>query len=596
MYSIVRSVFTQFPANMYSFHFFTIILSALFSLMLVSGCVSDKVNNQGPIQAYQEYLIEKGPQERTGIDGLEPIIPIPDSDFPALSEIKDGNGKTTINLTLENAVARALANSPEFTSVSFDPAIAKDSIDIASSEFDITAFGEVNYDKNDSLSTDISQNTKTHSSSWEAGIRQKGITGAEWSLAYALTRSFDDSINRRYDTSYEPIMTFELRQPLLRDAWMDINLAGINISKLNYKISLTGFRQKAEDISTQVISLYWRLLQARRDIEIQQAMLGMTIETLKKVENRKKIDATMGDIKQAETSVKSSEAALIETEKKLSDVQDQLKRLLADNQMNLVDNYDLVPISSLDTKLIDVDQTELLKVALKNNPRVNQAKLKIEVAEINVKVAKKQRMPRLDIFGSTEVTALSNSQGQAQDILSDRDYVNYSVGLTLEYPLGNREKKTEFRQRKLRHSKALSDFQNISDQVATQVKESMRRVQTSYKEIKVWKDGVDAAKIHLKSLDDVLRVRKKLTPEYLLTKIQAQDSLVNAQRKEIKAIVDYNIALTRLAQTTGTVLDIRSVKTALPFITSLDKPRLVITDDGDEIDKRISRELNKSSQ
>jgi outer membrane protein TolC len=565
-------------------------------MILMSGCVSDKVTRQDVISTYQEKMSISGPQKRAGTEGLDPISPVQDSDLPRLEAIKGTDGKTKINLTLENAVARALANSPELTTVSFDPSIAKDSLAIAASEFDVTAFGELEYDKNDSLANDTSQDPKSHSSLWEAGIKQKGVTGAEWQLSYALTRSYDESISRRFDAAYEPAMTFELRQPLLRDAWLDVNLAGVKISKLNYRIALTDFRQKAEDISTDVISLYWRLLQARRDVEIQQGMLDMTIETLRKVENRKKIDATMGDIKQAEASVKSREATLLETEKRLSDVQDQLVRLLADHQMNLVGDFEIIPMTAPEMKLTGNNQSELLERALKNNPKIHQAKLNADVAEINVKVAKKQRMPRLDIFGSTEVTGLSGTQGRAQELINDRDYVSYSVGLSLEYPFGNRERKAEFRRRERQHAKSLSNLQNISDQVAVLVKERMRFIETAHKEIQVWKDGVNAARIHLRSLDDILKVRKKLTPEFLLTKIQAQESLARAQKSEIKAIVDYNIARVRLSQAVGTVLDIRYVKTSLPVTTGFDKPKPNSSADSNDTDKQMNEETQSSSQ
>ena len=63
----------------------------------------------------------------------------------------------------------------------------------------------------------------------------------------------------------------------------------------------------------------------------------------------------------------------------------------------------------------------------------------------------------------------------------------------------------------------------------------------------------------------------------------------------MKATVDYNIALARLFQAVGTVLDIRSVKKSLPVITSLDKPARVIAAEDNEIDKRITSELHKSS-
>ena len=573
-----------------SFHSVMILIPCL--LFFVTGCVSERVKIQGIVPPYQETLVGRGPQERTGTEALDPIRPLPDPALPGLMETKDDTGRSTIDLTLEDAVARALVNSPELTSVSFDPSIAKDDLAIAASEFDIIAFGEVDYNKNDKLSNDISLSTESHSSSYEAGIKQKGTTGAEWRFAYSLTRSVDESISRRFKTAYEPVMTFELRQPLLRDAWFDINLADVNISKINYQISLADFRQKAEDIASEVISLYWRLLQARRDVDIQQAMLDMTIDTLRQVETRKKIDATMGDIKQAEASVKNREATLFEIKKVHADVQDQLVRFLADHQMNLIDDLNIVPISSPDMNHTDFDQSELLKLALKNNPNVNRAKLKVEAADINVRVAKKQMMPRLDFFGATEVSGLSDAQGEAQEQISGRDYVNYSIGLALEYPLGNREKKATFHRRKLQHGKAVSNLQSITDQVAALVKKRVRSVETAHENIQIWKEAVNAASIHLKSLDDILRVRKKLTPEYLLTKIQAQESLAKAQRSEVKAIVDYNIALVRLDQAVGTVLDIRAVKKALPVNASIDT-KIDYCCDGGKTDKHASERLTK---
>jgi hypothetical protein len=142
-------------------------------------------------------------------------------------------------------------------------------------------------------------------------------------------------------------------------------------------------------------------------------------------------------------------------------------------------------------------------------------------------------------------------------LISGSDYVSYTFGLNLEYPFGNREKKSEYRLKKLEHSKALSNLQNISDKVANQVKENLRSAMTTYSEIKVQNDAVNAAEIHLQSLNDIETVRKKLTPEFLLAKIQAQDSLARAQRSEIKAIADYNISLARIAQVTGKVKDLQ---------------------------------------
>ena len=96
------------------------------------------------------------------------------------------------------------------------------------------------------------------------------------------------------------------------------------------------------------------------------------------------------------------------------------------------------------------------------------------------------------------------------------------------------------------------------------MKERIRLAETSYDEIQVQKDAVKASKIHLQAVEDTEEIRDELTPEFLLVKLQAQETLSNAERAEIKAISDYNISQVRLAQSMGTVLDMRYVQKALP--------------------------------
>ena len=120
--------------------------------------------------------------------------------------------------------------------------------------------------------------------------------------------------------------------------------------------------------------------------------------------------------------------------------------------------------------------------------------------------------------------------------------------------------------RSLKHSKAFLNLRNITGQVTALVRERVRAVETAYREIRIQRDAVEASRIFLQSLEDVETIRKKLTPEFLLAKIQAQGSLADAQKAEIKAVVDYNIGLARLAQSVGKVMDLRYIRTALPAI------------------------------
>jgi len=578
------------------------LFSAIFQL---AGCVSDKVDNQSDLTFYQRAIADQGPQHRVDTEGrnlnqplglLKPIasptiIADPNTDqktvlasgvappgllkaeAPAATKsdiniVTDPNtGKKSVTLTIEQAIARTLANSSEIRVVSFDPSIARQDITKTAAEFDVTAFGRYNYEDESNPPNSIFQPGESDVRTMEYGIKQRGVTGSEWSLSYILTRSWDDLVGRTLPTRYEPILGFQIKQPLLRDAWEDVSLADVNIARLNYRIALFGFREKAEDIAAQVISGYWRLLQTRRDFEIQGALLGRTLDTLNKVENRKEIDATDVQIKQTEAFAKAREAALLQANKEIIDAQNTLVRLMTDAQLNMLDEFEIIPASEASLETEKLEPLKILEIAMKKNPAIQRAKIETEIADINIRVAENQHMPRLDLVATARTQAIARDRNAAQDRLETGEYDSYAIGLSLEYPLGNRQRHAELLKRRLERRRAISVLQNVADQVAILAKEGITKIETNYSEIQIQKEAAEAARIHLQALEDSEPIRERLTPEFLFLKLQAQEALANAQRSEIRAVVDFNIALVQLAQISGTVLELHQVSTSLPGVS-----------------------------
>ncbi len=582
-----------------------ITLFLLLTIFQLTGCVSDKVDGQNVLTSYQRALSNQGPQQRVDTEGrnlnqplglLKPLASpsvtedpntgqktvlasgvappgLLKAEAPAIikSDINivtdPETGKKSFSLTVEQAIARTLANSPEIRVVSFDPSIAKQDITKTAAEFDLTTFGRLNYEDEANPPNSIFQPGESDVRTFEYGIKQRGVTGSEWSLSYVLTRSWDDLVGRTLPTRYEPILGFQIKQPLLRDAWEEVSLADVNIARLNYKIALFGFREKAEDTAAQAISGYWRLLQARRDFEIQEELLDRTFDTLKKVEGRREIDATDIQIKQTEASAKAREAALLQARKIISDAQDALVRLMADAQLNMLDDFEIIPVSEVTLETEKLDSSKILEIAMQKNPAIQRAKIETEIADINIRVAENQHMPRLDLVATARTQALARDLNDAHDRLETGEYDSYVIGLSLEYPLGNRQRHAELLKRRLERRKAISALQNVADQIALLAKEGITKIETNYSEIQIQKEAAGAARIHLQALEDSEPIRERLTPEFLFLKLQAQEALANAQRSKIRAVVEFNIALVQLAQISGTVLELHQVSTSLPDVS-----------------------------
>ena len=353
----------------------------------------------------------------------------------------------------------------------------------------------------------------------------------------------------------------------------------MNIAKLDYEASLLSFREQAERTSNEVTVAYWRFVQARKNLEIQQELVQETTETLRKVEGRRDIDATDVQVKQTQAYALSREAALVELQKRVADAQDTLVRLIADSRINTTSELDIVPESEPQTPRempeMAAATDRALATALQRNPVLQRAQLGIEVARINVEVARNQKMPRLDLVGSTRARGLAQDDSVANEQVEDGDYMSYAVGLTFEYPWGNRQQHAEWMRRKFEHRKAISVLQGTADQVAILVKESIRQIRSNLEQLNVQRRAVEAAQIHLKTLDEAEQIRQQLTPEFLLVKLQAQETHAQARLAETAALVDMNVAVAGLAQATGTTLDLRMVESSL---TSLVPP----LSDGDE--------------
>jgi outer membrane protein len=546
-------------------------------ILFISGCVNPEPMNQNIVTRYQDAMSQYGPQAR--VDAASSLLKPPvNSSIPPLKVIKD-SGKTYVRLTLEETVMRALANNLDIRVVSYDPSIAREDIMKAAAEFDYTLVGAWDYQNKFNRNNFVMQRnpitgqitsfsgnefiTRTFS----AGVKEKTITGLQQSLAWTMTRASDNSVGVKIkNPDYEDTLVYQATQPLLRDAWPDFNLAKMHIAQVNYKINIAVFRQKVEETMTDVISTYWALVETRREVQIQQSLLDRTVETYQRTLKRKNLDATDVQIKQAEAAVAQRRAVLIRANKNVLDTQDKLVRLLSDSQINLLDTFELIPVTPPLTTLVEYSVADQLLTGLAHNATLEQARLAIDAQAITVRVAQNQELPRLDLLGSVGIEGLSAHEPAATEQMFGGHYISYSAGAQAEYPIGNRAAIAETARQRFAYQKSIAQMQTTADQVGQLIKERIRQIQTSYEEMLDQALAVDAAKAQLEALYETEMTRGRLTPEFLQLKLQSQESLADSERAYVQAIANYNATMVDLARATGTLLQIHNIQIALPSV------------------------------
>ncbi len=544
-----------------------IVLLSSCVLVTFAGCVGPGAIDANLLNRYQSRMLERSPQPRIGEEGLDSLRPKRDAALPRLKLLTDlKTGKTRVRLGLNDAVMLALANNVDIRVVSFDPAIAREEMMKAAAAFDATVFGGWSYTNTDNQTIGTLGGGMSKVRVWNAGVRQRTVTGGSWELGWTLTRSWDNSALSTVRTRYEPTVELQVVQPLLRDAWPEVNLAELKIARINRRLSEQQFRRRVEEIVTEVISQYWNLILARRDVEIQEWLLAETIKTLKRVEARAELDATAVQVKQAEAAVAVRRAILITGRKALLEVQDTLGRLLADADLNVLSDYEIEPTTPPVEVAVKIDMTDQVLAALRHSPDLETARLAIAASEISVRVAKNQLLPRLDLSLSTGLQGIASRHHQANENLGTMDYVSYGIGIQLEYPLGNRERRAVLRRVRLERGKAITELQGVADQVARTVRERVREIRMRWEHLQAYRQVVAATTKQLEAIENIEEIRGRLTPEFLQLKLNTQGQLAQARHDKFTAIISYNQAMATLAQATGTVLEMNRVRTVLPAV------------------------------
>jgi outer membrane protein TolC len=485
--------------------------------------------------------------------GLESMIP---------------QSKFLLPLTLETAIMRTLANSLDIRVISYDPAIARQDMVRAAAAFDYVLYGSEIAKEDDKAQFQRGAASTDKAYTTALGVKQQTVTGAQWALEYDLSRAWDNSTQDLpgLRSRYEPTLVLQVTQPLLRNAGPEYNLAQLQIARVNVKVSDEQFRAKVEEIVSQAIVAYWTLMQARRSMAIQEVLLAQTKDSYERVKGRILMDATKAVIKQVEASVRIREATLIRARKNILDAQDQLARLMADAQVNALTRYEVVPITPPTETKVQYDLGDQLMTALRSNPVLEQARLAIAAASINVFVAKNQTLPSLNLVGSTGLQNLKSHASEAMSTMWDGDYVSYNVGIQFEYPVGNRDRIAQLTQKQFEYTKSIAAMQNVADQVAVQVNDQVRQIEASYEEVLAQRAAVEAGEVQLQALEDTERIRARLTPEFLKAKLDAQSSLAGSKSDLLQAIVNYNNAIANLSRATGTTLELNRVRLVLPSV------------------------------
>ena len=461
-----------------------------------------------------------------------------------------------LNITLAESLKRALANNYQIRVDGYAPAISTAQVVQAEAAFDVAFFGNVNRNNTDQPS--ITQfPPKTDTTTITGGIRKLLATGATVTLTHNDVRVE----NRPTATDlWNPIWTdnfvAELRQPLLRNFGIDFNRAQINIRKLQRQANEEAFRSRVIEILNKTEQAYWTLVAARRDVVTSAETLAHAQNTLDQISARKDFDAYQTLLYRSEAAVKAREFDYINVKNRVRNAEDQLLNLINDPDLPLSADYEILPGDDPMLTPVVRDRFKVVETAIERRPELMQARDAVEIARVQLGIAKNQALPKLDAVYRMTVTGLGGSADRAWDQMTGGNFTDNFVGIEFAWNFGERGERAGIRIAALQQSQTVLQYKKALDDVITDCRVALRNLETNFNQISPAYEGVIAASENLRSLQE--RQERK-SPAELDTVLSAQVNLAEGRRGFLQAVIQYNTGIIDVERAKGTLLDYDNV-------------------------------------
>ena len=383
--------------------------------------------------------------------------------------------------------------------------------------------------------------------------------GANYNVTWANGRNENNSVFSSPNPSLSSTLNATFTQPLLRNFKIDNTRQQLLISKKNREMTDVQLRQTVLVTIRAVKSAYWDLAFAVDNLKVQQQSLDIARESLR--DNKARVAVgTMApiDILEAEAEVARNEEGVIVAQAQITRAEDALRQLVFDPK---VPDFWTMKFELTDQPVFraqDVDVDSAVRTALEKRTDIINMRKNLEAANINIRYFKNQTLPDLsvqagyglsgqggtdyqfsDSFPPVPTSVVKNGYGSVLSQMFSNDFHNWSLALTVGYPIGRSNAQVALARAKVSYSQSELQLRSLELTVATQVREAVRTLNTNRKR-------VDATRVSRELAERKLVAEQKKLEAGIGTNfavIQAQRDLATARNSELQAVLDYNRSL-----------------------------------------------------
>lgn len=457
-------------------------------------------------------------------------------------------------ITLAECVALALQKNLDIQIRRLQPSIDLYNLDAARGFYDLTfnlnATQRFNSSPGspDPASRLFGLSSETYTESYGPSFTQQLNTGGRVTVNADLVRR---SGNQFTSYNYSTDAGISLTQPLLKNAWIDSTRQTIQINRRTLKIDELALRNQVMNTVTSVQQAYYELVYARDNVRVQEASLELAEKLLADNKRRVEVGALAPlDEKQSESQVAARRSDLLAARRDLEVQMNNLKNLVGDDFATLA----TVVFEPAD-KLLALPQTlntqDSWRQGMSLRPDLLQAREQIERQNIVLRYNHNQLFPALDLTLTYGHNGIGQTLPAGFNGIQRGDNQFYSYGIVLSFPLSNTSAKNSYKASKVQKELLLLQFKQIEQTIIVEIDNAVKQAQTAYDRI----EATRQARLYAEAALDAEQKKLENGKSTSFFVLQLQRDLTAARSAEIRALADYNKALSTLSKSEGTTLE-----------------------------------------
>ncbi|MEW6127477.1 MAG: TolC family protein [Acidobacteriota bacterium] len=513
-------------------------------------------------------------------------------------------------ITLDEAIALALANNKDINSSRIDVELARFDLNAAKGAYDPRIAAQSYYEHRETATASAISGsasgkiTSTDQTNVATLSGNTPLAGGVYQIDFSSSRQTTDNLFSSLNPTLPTGVTLTYTQPLFKGLRTDDNRRRIEIAKKNLSLTDSQFRQRAIEVITRVQQAYWDLVFALKNLQVQNDAVKQARTQLES--NRRQVEqGTLApiDIVSAEAQLTLFEQNVYIAQEGVTRAENTLKSLLLPERTATLWSKALAPTTpvSLDPPRIELD--DAIKLALASRPELDQVAKTAEINRVNQKFFSDQLKPQIDLFGIYTAAGLAGSlanrgpnpftagtlaltervneiskvlgftplpvnnssggvpqafiggYGQSLNNLFGFDFPTVRVGVRFSFPVGNRTAEANYGRSLAEGRKIENQRQQIEQSIEAEVRNTLQAVRSAQARLASAVASRDASEKQYES--EQRKFQAGLSTVFLV--LQRQQELIAARGREVQAQTDLNKAIAEFQRATGSTFKAHNI-------------------------------------